>query len=149
MAEWVAKGWGGEEILVNNDLYCAKNLYVMKGLQCSLHYHKIKDETFFVQKGKIKLYYITNSVFSESKDIEFVSRFNHDLEKMAEYLSINKTHVLGERNSALICKVLNVGDEIHIPPGLPHRFYGVTNAKILEVSTHSENSDSYRIIKGN
>lgn len=138
---WVPKGWGGEEILVNNQWYCAKNLYVMKGLKCSFHYHKLKHETFFVQKGKVKLYYLTTSKFSEVKNTGFVEVHNHILENMKEVLE-NNPHLF-------ICKVLSVGDEFEIPPGLPHSFYGVYNSKILEVSTHSEDSDSYRIIKGN
>jgi D-lyxose ketol-isomerase len=31
--------------------YCGKFLYLFDGQRCPLHYHKIKDETFFVVKG--------------------------------------------------------------------------------------------------
>lgn len=44
-----------EELYVNSPLYCCKHLIFLKGFQCSLHYHKLKDETFYVLKGKIKL----------------------------------------------------------------------------------------------
>lgn len=53
--EFVDKGWGYEEILVNTEKYCAKILHMNKGKQFSWHYHEIKDETFYVENGKIKL----------------------------------------------------------------------------------------------
>ncbi len=34
-------------------------LYIVKDRKCSWHYHKIKDETFYVQSGKIILYHST------------------------------------------------------------------------------------------
>ena len=51
------KGWGYELWIVNNDLYCGKILHFNKGKKCSWHYHKIKQETFYVQKGKLKIWY--------------------------------------------------------------------------------------------
>lgn len=52
------KGWGYENWLVNNELYCGKILHFDIGSKCSLHYHKIKDETFYVLKGSIHLYIV-------------------------------------------------------------------------------------------
>src|SRR4051812_37450647 len=40
------KIWGREIWITNTALYCGKHLLLNKGYQCSLHYHKIKDETF-------------------------------------------------------------------------------------------------------
>jgi mannose-6-phosphate isomerase-like protein (cupin superfamily) len=53
----VPKGWGFEKWIVNNEKYCGKILYIVKDRKCSWHYHKLKDETFYVQSGKIRLYY--------------------------------------------------------------------------------------------
>lgn len=53
----VPKGWGFEKWIVNNEKYCGKLLYFVKDRKCSWHYHKIKDETFYVQSGKLVLYY--------------------------------------------------------------------------------------------
>jgi len=53
----VPKGWGFEKWIVNNNKYCGKLLYIIKDRRCSWHYHKIKDETFYVQSGKIILYF--------------------------------------------------------------------------------------------
>jgi len=53
----VPKGWGFEKWIINNEKYCGKILYIVKDYKCSWHYHKIKDETFYVQSGKIELRY--------------------------------------------------------------------------------------------
>lgn len=53
----VPKGWGYEKWIVNNNKYCGKLLFFNKGKRCSWHYHKLKEETFYVQSGKIHLTY--------------------------------------------------------------------------------------------
>jgi mannose-6-phosphate isomerase-like protein (cupin superfamily) len=47
----VPKGWGHEVIIANNELYCGKLLVFKKGCKFSMHYHMIKDETWFVDEG--------------------------------------------------------------------------------------------------
>jgi mannose-1-phosphate guanylyltransferase len=49
------KVWGRELWIANSDLYCAKRLVIDAGWQCSLHYHKIKDEIFTVTKGAVTI----------------------------------------------------------------------------------------------
>ena len=48
----VPKGWGHEIIFENNELYCGKVLVFKKGCSFSMHYHLIKDETWYVQSGE-------------------------------------------------------------------------------------------------
>ena len=48
----VPKGWGHEIIFENNELYCGKLLVFKKGARFSMHYHMIKDETWYVQEGE-------------------------------------------------------------------------------------------------
>ena len=48
----VPKGWGEELIIENNEMYCGKLLIFKKGFKFSMHYHLIKDETWYVNKGK-------------------------------------------------------------------------------------------------
>ena len=48
----VEKVWGKEIWIVNKE-YCGKILLVKKGSYGSLHYHKEKDETFLLIKGKV------------------------------------------------------------------------------------------------
>lgn len=47
----IPKGWGHEIIFENNELYCGKLLNFKKGCKFSMHYHMIKDETWFVNEG--------------------------------------------------------------------------------------------------
>ena len=48
---------GYEKWIVNTDEYCGKLLFFEKNKRCSWHYHKLKDETFYLQSGKILLFY--------------------------------------------------------------------------------------------
>ncbi|MFH1053458.1 MAG: cupin domain-containing protein [Candidatus Woesearchaeota archaeon] len=49
------KGWGEERWIINSELYCGKILILKKGKRCSIHYHKIKDETFYILIGKVEM----------------------------------------------------------------------------------------------
>lgn len=55
--KFVPKGWGFEKWIVNSKEYCGKLLYLVKGKKCSWHYHILKDETFYIQSGKVLLRY--------------------------------------------------------------------------------------------
>lgn len=101
----VPKSWGEEHWIVNRE-YCGKKLVLKQGHRCSLHYHKVKDEVFYVIKG---------TVFLE---------------------------LAGEE------MVLSPGDHRHVAPGTLHRFTGLSDAEIIEFSTHHEDSDSYRVQTG-
>ena len=48
----VPKGWGEELIIENNDKYCGKLLIFKAGCKFSMHYHMIKDETWYIDKGE-------------------------------------------------------------------------------------------------
>lgn len=55
----VDKGWGFEIIWATNEKYCGKLLVFEKvGSKFSMHFHKEKDETWFVNAGKFKLRYM-------------------------------------------------------------------------------------------
>lgn len=52
----VDKGWGFEIIWASTDDYCGKLLCFDKaGAKMSMHFHKEKDESWFVNAGKFKL----------------------------------------------------------------------------------------------
>lgn len=54
----VDKGWGYEIIWATNDKYCGKLMVFEKaGAKCSMHFHKEKDETWFINSGSFKLIY--------------------------------------------------------------------------------------------
>tara|TARA_A100001515_G_scaffold132210_1_gene120483 strand:- start:1302 stop:1670 length:369 start_codon:yes stop_codon:yes gene_type:complete len=62
--KFVKKGWGYEKWIVNKEEYCGKLLFFNKGKRCSWHYHKIKDEVFYLQSGKMIV------KFSEEEEID-------------------------------------------------------------------------------
>ncbi|MBI2623047.1 MAG: cupin domain-containing protein [Candidatus Liptonbacteria bacterium] len=99
----VPKVWGYEQWLENNEKYCCKVLALNKGYQCSLHYHKKKDETFLVTAGHVRL--------------ELGDEVLH----------------------------LRPGTFVRVPPNTRHRFAGIEDSAIIEVSTHHDEADSFRI----
>ena len=109
--------WGHEEWLTNNELYCAKYLILKHGYMSSLHYHKIKDETFIIIKGEVLL--------------EVGGPCQLGLEKL--YKKSKKI-------------ILKVGDIYRLNPHTVHRFRAITgSAIILEVSTHHDDEDSVKL----
>ena len=65
---FVPKGWGFEKWIVNNEEYCGKLLYLVKGKRCSWHYHILKDEVFYIQSGKVLVKYSDGDSISDSKE---------------------------------------------------------------------------------
>ena len=49
----VDKPWGYEKIWAHTEKYVGKVLHIEKGHKLSLQYHNIKDETIYVQSGKL------------------------------------------------------------------------------------------------
>jgi mannose-6-phosphate isomerase-like protein (cupin superfamily) len=67
----VEKGWGSELIWATNDKYCGKFLSFNTGARFSMHFHKDKDETWFVLSGKFEVRWIDTedaSVYTEPLD---------------------------------------------------------------------------------
>jgi mannose-6-phosphate isomerase-like protein (cupin superfamily) len=52
---FVKKGWGHELIFATNDKYCGKLLKFNTGAKFSMHFHKEKDESWYVLDGKFIL----------------------------------------------------------------------------------------------
>ncbi len=96
------KIWGSEDWIINTPKYCGKRLLLKKGYQCSVHHHKIKEETFYVNSGLVLI------------------------------------QVDGDKY------LMKPGQSLEIIPGDLHRFIGVTDAEIIEFSTHHVDEDSYR-----
>ena len=64
----VDKGWGWERWICNGPEYCGKLLFFEADKRCSWHYHKLKDEVFYLQSGLMIVKY------SEGNDIEKASQ---------------------------------------------------------------------------
>jgi len=98
------KVWGKEDWIVNfsDANYCGKRLLLNEGYQCSIHYHKIKSEVFYINKGLVLM-----QAYGESK-------------------------------------LMKPGESIYLEQGVKHRFIGITDAEIIEFSSHHTAEDNYR-----
>lgn len=67
--KFVPKGWGFEKWIVNNEKYCGKLLYFVKGKKCSWHYHQIKDEVFYIHSGKILVKYSWEDDLEKAEEV--------------------------------------------------------------------------------
>lgn len=63
---FVEKGWGNEFIFETNELYCGKLLNFNQGFKFSMHFHKEKDETWYILSGKFLLHMINTKDASKS-----------------------------------------------------------------------------------
>jgi len=64
----VEKGWGHEEIWASNDKYCGKILHFKTASRFSMHFHAVKDETWYVLDGKFLVQYI-NTGIAATRDV--------------------------------------------------------------------------------
>lgn len=144
--KFVPKGWGFEKWLVNSDKYCGKLLFFAKSKRCSLHYHKIKDETFFVHSGKLKVFYSDDvkALTQKVKEWDFQLGKEDNNHLFALVAGCARQH-----DSSLIKEiVLNRGDNFYIPPGRVHQMIALEDTELYEFSTTHMDEDSYRLVKG-
>ena len=101
----VKKSWGYEKWFENNDLYCGKLLFVEHNKWSSkgkFHYHKIKDETFFVIEGSLRLEFIAGNDVISTLDLEEMQsarifpetkhRFTSISENGCKFIEVSTTH---------------------------------------------------------
>jgi mannose-6-phosphate isomerase-like protein (cupin superfamily) len=69
----VDKGWGREVWIANGKLYCGKILEIKKGKRCSLHYHKLKTESFYLRAGRLLVRIRESPDELETKEFELNS----------------------------------------------------------------------------
>lgn len=131
---YVPKGWGYERWIVNNEKYCGKLLYFAKSRKCSFHYHKLKDETFYLQSGRIRVYFSDDpELFEQQKTpTGFVTAWG--------------THV--DHTDLCDFVVLEPGDNFYVPQFRAHQMVAELDSELFEFSTQHFDSDSYRIISG-
>ena len=44
-------------------------MHIIKGKQCSWHYHKLKDETFYLQEGRLRVKYSDDDDRDNAKEM--------------------------------------------------------------------------------
>ena len=67
--KFVSKGWGFEKWIVNCEQYCGKLLYFVKDRKCSWHYHKLKDEVFYIHSGNLLVKYSDRDDLDDANEI--------------------------------------------------------------------------------
>jgi len=144
---FVSKGWGYEDWIVNTPLYCGKDLFLKKDKKLSLHYHKLKDETFWVTSGKVCLTY-----YDEIEIDQLFPVWDGNLylwSGVRPHLASVATNELRDIACLHLHQiVLDAGDSFHIPIGRRHTLYGLLDSHITEFSTEHFDEDSIRILHG-
>jgi len=66
----VPKGWGSEFIWATNDRYCGKFMNFETGGKFSMHFHRDKEETWYIQSGRFIVRWIdTNTAELYEKEL--------------------------------------------------------------------------------
>jgi mannose-6-phosphate isomerase-like protein (cupin superfamily) len=65
----IEKGWGSELIWASTPDYCGKFLMFKKDAKFSMHFHKDKDETWYIMSGKFEIEFIDTKDASTHKRI--------------------------------------------------------------------------------
>lgn len=115
----VFKQWGYERWIANGD-YCGKELFFIAGRKCSLHYHKVKDETFFVQRGT---FLIRTCPYKEGQPPSWHAAVASQ-------------------------QMLRPGNCFHVAPLTVHQMESLEDGTLIEVSTHHDDEDSIRLETG-
>ncbi len=123
---YVEKGWGYEKWIVNKKEYCGKLLFFKESKKCSIHYHILKDETFYVDSGKVEMHWM-----------DMPANMNYTEDMLLEMFQKNKT-----------IDILTTGQSFYVPVGRIHRVVALEDTKVFEFSTEHFDSDSYRLEKG-
>jgi mannose-6-phosphate isomerase-like protein (cupin superfamily) len=67
---FVEKGWGHELIWATNDKYCGKLLKFNKDARFSMHFHSVKDETWYILDGRFEVHWInTQNATTDSRSL--------------------------------------------------------------------------------
>ena len=72
----VEKGWGYEKWIVNKAEYCGKLLFFNAGKKCSWHHHKIKDEVFYLQSGRMIVRYGESEKIEDAEEMMLMPGMN-------------------------------------------------------------------------
>ena len=62
---FVEKGWGSELIWATTDKYCGKLMNFKEGAKFSMHFHREKEESWYVLSGKFTVKFIDTATADE------------------------------------------------------------------------------------
>jgi hypothetical protein len=136
------KGWGFEDWIWNDEKYCGKKLFFIRHKHFSWHYHVRKDETFYLQSGRLLLVHSFDDCMDASTG-RLLIKSGPTFPTLA-----NDTWLTLSAQSGASFLVLEPGDSFHITPNLRHLMYALADSELFEFSTQHFEDDSYRVLKG-
>jgi len=132
---FVSKPWGYEDWIVNTELYCGKLLFIKKNMHLSLHFHRLKTETFYQNSGEVIIEYYDDP----SLDQYFTS-----WDKYQEIWNDPHSPIKHQLESVH----LTPGDSFQIPVGRRHTVKALLDSQVFEFSTQHFDDDSIRVLQG-
>jgi mannose-6-phosphate isomerase-like protein (cupin superfamily) len=118
------KGWGYEMIWATNDKYCGKIMVFNREMaKTSMHFHREKDETWFINSGKFKVKWIDtkDSTLHEQELIEGSTWHNPPLQPH-QLICLSKEGSVTE-----VSTPDSVEDNFRIGPGDSQKLSGEQN----------------------
>jgi mannose-6-phosphate isomerase len=103
----IPKPWGYELLFARTPRYAGKILFIRAGEALSLQFHRVKEESIFVQSGRLKL----------------------------QIGEPGQAEASPERMAALRDVILEPGESWHVPALTVHRFIALEDTHLCEVST--------------
>mgnify|MGYP001027556012 FL=1 len=89
------KAWGYELWIANHEMYCGKLLVFNKDKKFSMHYHMIKEESWYVSKGEFEYRWIDTeaaevkaTLIREGDVVDLVLGQPHQLRALTEGATI-------------------------------------------------------------
>ena len=138
--------WGKRDPVINRKLlkYNSDNLVDMHRLEPIQHEKKWGGETWICNNEKF-----CGKILTFKKGTEFSTHFHDEKEEVFYLLSgeIEVTLINTDDSSKHNARI-KAGEVIEIPRLVPHRIKAIKASKVIEFSTHHEESDSYRIEAG-
>lgn len=83
-----------------------------------------------------------------NKGAKFSLHFHLSKQETFYFLNTAIFRYMDLEKAEQITKIIQKGECIDIPIGLPHQIEAIEDIEIIEISTHHEDEDSYRIGKG-
>ena len=129
----ICKVWGHEQIMHNDQSYCAKLLVLNRGCCCSIHFHALKNESFLMESGLMLL------------EIWGKLPKNYGEKHIANVrISEPKRYIL----SSLHGEGYSYPHFFIIEQRVPHRFTGLSGTcRFYEASSQDFADDSIRVTK--
>ncbi len=94
MTTRVEKPWGHELIWAKTDRYVGKILHIRAGEALSLQYHRVKDETFMVLAGRMRLEHFDEDQSTQVTELTAMQPFHVSPGLRHRMIAVEDTEVL-------------------------------------------------------